>query len=817
MKHLRGSDKTLDILKEWAQGLPLILVSHYFWISGSPLQRSISGLYRSIIFQILSQHPVLFDNIQACKDRRTTARSWTIAELEETMGEIGVAATSMLRPEFKICIFIDGLDEYNDDEHHSDIVSAVENLSIYENIKILVSSRPWSEFENAFGNNREIGTIRMEDFTIPDMRTFTMLKFRRGSREFRELQKQDVDRANEIVDCISKRAEGVWIWLYLVVHDLVRDLQICEITIDDILHQIEQTPKDFDVYLQAQMERGEPRFREEAARVFLTVMTAGGSLPGLGVKILLEHIDNQERQISTALSSNRIFLKEVLTKIDYGRLRSQLNNRCKDLLDMSVRRGSKDFISESNPFDFPAVFMHRCVADYFRKTYATELRKRSEQISGCFDPKVFVLALEVMKLRCATHTDLDTGYTSISSKTTNLNTLRDSLKSSLDLCGKVDVELSSEISSFINTRSIGIGISAAEDYEHAFWSSFDERSLSPDLLQRVKSFHRLIDKIKSVVSTTLITTLELLQPNDTPQPIETMLFANLALTENLQTYIKRLVSTDKRILRDYPQLMFFALHPICAEDYYFSCPSQSAPSNTKLFNFVRYILGHPIELRNIIHLKDNARPPTWAPSRSGPDPQLIRFLLKSGNIDINKPLVNRINLPTFQNQNTVHKFDYPAGYLGAASEIYTSSDTQHGAEIGTSPPPWTLWTFFLSSILHYQSYLQSELNPAFSIELDEENQEWIDITPDSIHLDIAQMLVDEYQADGNAMLMHVDLITEAREMIGVREAIRRVWGRDAGFLLAQLEKRAPLNLEQAGQVLALCLLAALESGRVSRV
>ena len=58
MKFLANHDDTHDLLAQWSGTLEsLIVVDCYFWYLGSPLQKSIEGLLRTILYQILRAHP----------------------------------------------------------------------------------------------------------------------------------------------------------------------------------------------------------------------------------------------------------------------------------------------------------------------------------------------------------------------------------------------------------------------------------------------------------------------------------------------------------------------------------------------------------------------------------------------------------------------------------------------------------------------------------------------------------------------------------------------------------------------------------------
>lgn len=150
MKFLTRHADTKQCLSKWASGTELVTFSFYFWNSGSNLQKSPEGLLRTFLFQALEAKPELADAIfprrlatwamhQSSLSFPLTpigAFSWTKAELIEAFEKLwlGTAETS------KMCLFIDGLDEFDGDP--MELVELIQRVKS-PNIKICISSRPW--------------------------------------------------------------------------------------------------------------------------------------------------------------------------------------------------------------------------------------------------------------------------------------------------------------------------------------------------------------------------------------------------------------------------------------------------------------------------------------------------------------------------------------------------------------------------------------------------------------------------------------------------------------------------------------------------
>jgi ABC-type glutathione transport system ATPase component len=61
MKFIAGHERTKTELEAWAADKQLIFGQFYAWSAGEKSQRSMSGLYRSVLFQTLSQCPELME------------------------------------------------------------------------------------------------------------------------------------------------------------------------------------------------------------------------------------------------------------------------------------------------------------------------------------------------------------------------------------------------------------------------------------------------------------------------------------------------------------------------------------------------------------------------------------------------------------------------------------------------------------------------------------------------------------------------------------------------------------------------------------
>ncbi len=112
MKHLYHHEATKELLSQWAAGSPLITGCFFFWYLGTPEQKTYGGLTRTLLHHILESDSSLIPQLlpEMWKDvTESDSPSPTLPTSAETQD----AFERLSRTPVKVCLFIDGLDEYS--------------------------------------------------------------------------------------------------------------------------------------------------------------------------------------------------------------------------------------------------------------------------------------------------------------------------------------------------------------------------------------------------------------------------------------------------------------------------------------------------------------------------------------------------------------------------------------------------------------------------------------------------------------------------------------------------------------------------------
>lgn len=102
----------------------------------------------------------------------------------------------------------------------TNLLGLVKRISSGSDIKVCVSSRPWNVFTDAFGKSP---SLRLEDLSRRDIELFIRGNFGQ-SQGFRELRESFPCEADQLIDNIAVKAEGVFLWVTLVSKSLLHGL-----------------------------------------------------------------------------------------------------------------------------------------------------------------------------------------------------------------------------------------------------------------------------------------------------------------------------------------------------------------------------------------------------------------------------------------------------------------------------------------------------------------------------------------------------------------------------------------------------------------
>ncbi|KIL85966.1 hypothetical protein FAVG1_10935 [Fusarium avenaceum] len=273
MKFLSVHQETRRCLRDWAGSRKLSIASCFFWYAGCHLQKSQEGLLRSLLFEILRQNPNLIprvhDLLAQMDDYNGRDWSWTCTDLLHVCQKLIESS-----PDIAFSFFIDGLDEYEEDKMApADLIRTIGQISSLSNVRMCVSSRPWAVFTDAF--NRYPG-LKLEELTRGDILRYVTDYFH-DSVAFRQVKDTNSFYA-ALPTKVCNQAQGVFLWVYLVVRDLLDGLTHGE-TAKTLLNRLDSFPEDLNEFFQHMVDTIQPTYLKQAARALDVTMSSEQPLP----------------------------------------------------------------------------------------------------------------------------------------------------------------------------------------------------------------------------------------------------------------------------------------------------------------------------------------------------------------------------------------------------------------------------------------------------------------------------------------------------------------------------------------------------------
>ncbi|KAI0173723.1 hypothetical protein BJ166DRAFT_586578 [Pestalotiopsis sp. NC0098] len=385
MKHIHVHSKTLEGINKWAGTHQVLIASHFFWAAGTLMQKSQEGLLRTLTYQILTQFPGLAHRV--FPDRwKAALRSvealhqelWTASQLL-----VGLTSLLVLIKDCFVVLFVDGLDEYSGELDN--LIEMLDTLGKFTNVKLCVSSRPWLEFSDAFCDSP--WKLYQQDLTRNDIERFTQDTLEANSR-FRLFKARNMQASQELVSCITDRAEGVFLWVHLVTRSLIRGIVNAD-NIVDLQQRLDDLPRGLEPFFERMLETIDEFYKKRTAKVLLVLAHARVPLP----LVTFYFLDTQDGLPfdPQGLLKNWPYVDEKEAEAVENKKR-QLIAQFKDFISLH------DHPTKGALFGFSVGFIHRTAIEFISRD---QTRERLCEMSGsAFDPiaALFEVSIEQFKI-----------------------------------------------------------------------------------------------------------------------------------------------------------------------------------------------------------------------------------------------------------------------------------------------------------------------------------------------------------------------------------------------------------------------------------
>lgn len=267
MKYLHDNPATRLPLNAWAEDLPLTMCSFFFWGLGTQEQKSLEGLTRAILYQLLeaesSYIPLALPRLW--KEIRTNAHK----EPEPpSVGELRIASEFLMnfQPNRRFCLFIDGLDEFEGNYH--DAIKLIKGLCSNSAIKIILSSRPIPICHDDFSSAPQ---LHMERLTRNDITKY--IRDTVGSHTYMEvLATSDKQPPALITNTLILKASGVFLWVVLACRSVLDGFAAYD-TVEELCQRVDDLPAELEDLFVHMLNSVDRRYHEWMAKTLKIVYT----------------------------------------------------------------------------------------------------------------------------------------------------------------------------------------------------------------------------------------------------------------------------------------------------------------------------------------------------------------------------------------------------------------------------------------------------------------------------------------------------------------------------------------------------------------
>ena len=285
MKYALAEKKTQELLALVDPGT-WNLVPFFFHDRGSSIQKSVIGLLQELLYRLVEANEKLLAFIPTrlihikrnsaatqlsmlpqrygeneepdyVNQESSSAETWLVDDLQEAL----TAITGQDEVPLNVLFFIDALDEH--EGNHRDLIRVIQNSFIPRgasivNVKFCLASRPDPAFTNAFAS---CPVLLVHEYTKDDVQWYARQQIA-SSILYRDID-QDMSVLHQLTAEITQRANGVFIWVRVVVEELIERF-IDGSTISQLRDILSAMPEELKDLYQRALSKVKPEYALES-------------------------------------------------------------------------------------------------------------------------------------------------------------------------------------------------------------------------------------------------------------------------------------------------------------------------------------------------------------------------------------------------------------------------------------------------------------------------------------------------------------------------------------------------------------------------
>ena len=288
------------------------------------------------------------------------------------------------------------MDEYEGDE--TEIATLFSRASKALNVKCCVSSRPHLPFRVAFV---ERPSLVLETLTVPDIIRFVTDTLG-ASHLWKNLASQNSQGAQDLIDDVVAYANGVFLWVTIVVASLLRGLGSND-DISKLQERLRALPRKLETLYDHIIFKVDEIYQEERSRIFRLVHTAarlGGTCTQLTLLQLSLALDFD---FDFTLKANPDSFTEAQMYKRCVEMETRLITRCGGLLELQRHKSLerlRNLYEHNVSANVPVSYLHRTVQEYLEKKELQSILQQRASLSTLpqFNPHLAIVIAYLLQL-----------------------------------------------------------------------------------------------------------------------------------------------------------------------------------------------------------------------------------------------------------------------------------------------------------------------------------------------------------------------------------------------------------------------------------
>lgn len=381
-------------------------LAYFFHLRGKSLvQKSLRGMLMELLYQLLEKYPRSFEIIRPTfMSLKRGKQDWNIQSLSKAFISIPYVPPAVPGCKDHITLFIDALDEDQNQADNNTLLEILDDLlDTYRCVrndpdtpvlKICLASRPWPIFQQRLGEDPQVPSFAIHDFTANDIQEYTNARILTTSHIFKEYGKRQKAISQLSAD-IALRANGVFLWVKVVVDNLRQDI-IDGTAIESLEKTLHKYPEELDDMYKFTLKRIREAYRPETMIIFKTMLASRTSLTAVQLYTVTNICMRSEQYDHDAMIYFDSMIRWLASRsgglidvVDTG-AEEQRSVASGSYTGSAVQLSSNHSVEGS----FPAEFIHQTVEDFVRNSLddVLEIAKTESAVAQLSGSRLLALA-----------------------------------------------------------------------------------------------------------------------------------------------------------------------------------------------------------------------------------------------------------------------------------------------------------------------------------------------------------------------------------------------------------------------------------------